>query len=889
MFQLRRLFATLLPFLILLGAYASKEGYSQDESTKAFLTWFKDMGGKAKEVTVGISKDMGRGVFATNTLKQDDMVLSVPLSMCMCRDTALHDKSKRVRNAYRSLRNDEDLVALFILRELAKGSDSRFEPYLAVLPKRVPLTMFFSDAELKALQNPRRTSEAKRRARQLKNRFKQLGKQVKALFKDIPENRRLDKYKNYAWAIAVVGSRALSMSGKKYLVPFADMFNYAPHHEEREANNGAEFLRYHKVQNGHFNVFADRACDGGEQLVEDYGDNTNTLYINHHGFVVEENPFDCVEVIMPQVRRDERLRHKLADRMRMNNRRPMCLQPGKPLPKEVSDHVKLMAFPDDHIETCLDVLGKDKQKKVTETAYQKCFAGLSEQILSRSRRLFNELLKNALKSYSTTYEDDKALIASTGKKGARGLLAVELSYHDEVAIRYRMSQKRLLSLLIVEHGARTSASENKVDRKNSKEEKNSGGAKQLTPEEEFASDEKKAKEFNDWFAKFNAPVNKIKAAAVPGMRIGTITTEHVKAEEVYLGVPVESIMDSSSARQCDHLGPMFSELLAKHPRGDAFHELLIHLVYERFVRKEKSFWWPYLNVIPSLPEMHAPAVAWTDYELDQLTGSLVLPHVKAYKDKIRRKYKGVKKHLFSKYSEYLPPNVYSYDNYRWAHAILDSRRIWWNGEGHLTPMLDLINCMEGPDPSRVHSTRLDGRGRNAITKAPWEFKKGEQLFEPYGQANHIYLMYHGFLLDLNSHDCVQVSLDVNPDDPEFDEKTSLLKRRRITNSPSMETCLAVGNIQEQVYEFVGVAHGASTRKQKYGMLVSVLQKKLDLYPTSLKEDEDLLDKGKMKSGTTLNYHLKTAIRFRASEKRLLLGLIKYLKGKGADLSMKVEL
>ena len=40
-------------------------------------------------------------------------------------------------------------------------------------------------------------------------------------------------------------------------------------------------------------------------------------------------------------------------------------------------------------------------------------------------------------------------------------------------------------------------------------------------------------------------------------------------------------------------------------------------------------------------------------------------------------------------------------------------------------MLDLINCMEGPDPSRVHSTRLDNTGKNAITKAPWEFKKGE--------------------------------------------------------------------------------------------------------------------------------------------------------------------
>ena len=64
------------------------------------------------------------------------------------------------------------------------------------------------------------------------------------------EKNRVNKYNDYAWAVAVVGSRALSMSGTKYLVPFADMFNYAPHHEEREANNGAEFLRYHKVQGG---------------------------------------------------------------------------------------------------------------------------------------------------------------------------------------------------------------------------------------------------------------------------------------------------------------------------------------------------------------------------------------------------------------------------------------------------------------------------------------------------------------------------------------------------------------------------------------------------------------------------------------------------------------
>ena len=847
--------------------------YTQDESTKSFLSWFKDMGALAQGVTVGESADMGRGIFATKSVVQDDLVLSVPLTMCMCRKTALQDKSKRVRKAYNALRDDEDLVALFILREKAKGSNSRFEPYLSVLPKRVPLTMFFSDSELKALQSPKRVSEAKKRERQLKKRFKNVQPQLGALFKDIPEDKKLNKFEHYAWAVAIVGSRALSMMGTKYLVPFADMFNYAPHHEERAANNGAEFLRYHKVQNGKFNVYADRACRAGAQLVEDYGDNSNTLYINHHGFVVEENPFDCVDVQMPQVSREERMRHKLASRMKMNARRAHCLTPGQPLSKEVNDHMKMLAFPEDWVEKCLQVLGNDKAKPVPRSGYNACFEDVDDNVLARARRLFIDTLKSALKAYPTTYDEDKALLASSGKTSVGGLFNMELTYHEKIAIQYRSSQKRLLSLLIVEHGARSSASDNANDKKAG------GQSRQITEEEELASDSKKAKAFNEWFEKFHAPVNKIQAAAVPGMRIGTITTEHVKAEEVYLAVPVESIMDSASARRCDKLGPMFEELLQKHPRGDAFHELLIHLIYERFVRGESSFWWPYLNVIPSLPEMHAPAVAWTESELDELKGSEIFGALKAYKDKIRRKFQGVKKHLFSEYSHYLPPDTYNYDNYRWAHAILDSRRIWWNGEGHLTPMLDLINCMEGPDPSRVHSTRLDRRSENAITKAPWEFKKGEQLFEPYGQANHIYVMYHGFLLDQNSHDCVQIQLQVNPDDPDFDEKKKQLSRQRISRSSTLEACVAVGNVREEIYSFLGVSHGVKDRQQKYRLLLQELKTKLKLYPTTLEEDERLLDSGKTSDGEPMNYHYRTAVRFRKSEKQLLGELIEYLKGK----------
>ena len=66
----------------------------------------------------------------------------------------------------------------------------------------------------------------------------------------------------------------------------------------------------------------------------------------------------------------------------------------------------------------------------------------------------------------------------------------------------------------------------------------------------------------------------------------------------------------------------------------------------------------------------------------------------------------------------LPETEFNFANYKWAYGILDSRSIWWNGERHLVPMLDLINCAEGPDKDRVHSTVLDDSVRAARAAVP---------------------------------------------------------------------------------------------------------------------------------------------------------------------------
>jgi hypothetical protein len=117
----------------------------------------------------------------------------------------------------------------------------------------------------------------------------------------------------------------------------------------------------------------------------------------------------------------------------------------------------------------------------------------------------------------------------------------------------------------------------------------------------------------------------------------------------------------------------------------------------------------------------------------------------------------------------------------------------------------------------------------AITYAPWEFAKGEQVFENYGQPNHIYFMYHGFSLagtasdepngglnkllsrtslaapnsDMsaivdhgigNTHDCLQIKLEISQDEfvaLDTSKIMPLVQKYDIRDPRTMNTCLSV--------------------------------------------------------------------------------------------------
>lgn len=63
------------------------------------------------------------------------------------------------------------------------------------------------------------------------------------------------------------------------------MFNYSPHPDTRSAESGEFYLLHHKLHSDSLEVLVDRDTPKGSQMFEDYGDNPNALYLDHHGFV----------------------------------------------------------------------------------------------------------------------------------------------------------------------------------------------------------------------------------------------------------------------------------------------------------------------------------------------------------------------------------------------------------------------------------------------------------------------------------------------------------------------------------------------------------------------------------------------------------------------------
>lgn len=117
------------------------------------VKWVKCNGGVAEYVTINKFENMGYGLQATKNLSKGEVICSMPKTLMMTVENVKQSSLKQLYNSDPILKNmDNVALALFLVLEYLKGTNSFWHPYIATLPGYHNTILYFTLDELKELE-----------------------------------------------------------------------------------------------------------------------------------------------------------------------------------------------------------------------------------------------------------------------------------------------------------------------------------------------------------------------------------------------------------------------------------------------------------------------------------------------------------------------------------------------------------------------------------------------------------------------------------------------------------------------------------------------------------------------------------------------------------------
>ncbi|KAL7539996.1 hypothetical protein ACHAXR_009784 [Thalassiosira sp. AJA248-18] len=401
---------------------------------------------------------------------------------------------------------------------------------------------------------------------------------------------------------------------------------------------------------------------------------------------------------------------------------------------------------------------------------------------------------------------------------------------------------------------------------------------------------------------------------------GLLARRSINDGDELLKIPMDLCITRKSARKA----------LGKDALQEGINEYLAvacQLIHEKYVLGEKSFFDPYMGVLPEVEEVN-PTFTWPEEDLAFLAGSPVVAATKSLQMKLKREYDdllGGEDGLIAKFPDRFPAEHFTYENWVWAFTMLFSRAIRLRnlqvGERlAMVPYADLIN----------HSA-FSGAFIDARESGDWLFKNGEeevilyadrgyrqmeQIYISYGQkSNAELLLLYGFALERNPYNSVDVTVSIAPrtaavaaanegidEDPLATEKIDFLARvgrDQTVDFPCYADRYPIEMLEylrlmmmtpedtrgKPLEEFdfsrtISPANEAAVLKS----VVAAVKYQLGLFPQTEEDDAAIIkDKGMFR---LFSYNQRMAVRHRRNEKRLLkrtlAALEKQIRTKGLD-------
>ncbi|KAG8662558.1 hypothetical protein MANES_01G124000v8 [Manihot esculenta] len=315
---------------------------AEPETLEGFLAWAAELGisdslhnfqSQKPRICLGNSLVVsffpdagGRGLGAARDLRKGELILRVPKSALLTRDSLLKDGIlSSAANGHRCL-SPTQIMTVCLLYEMGKGKNSFWYPYLKHLPRSYEILATFSEFEKQALQ----VDDAVWTTEKAISKAETEWKQATLLMQELKLKPRLLSLRAWIWASATISSRTLHIPWDEVgcLCPVGDLFNYAaPGGESKDIENVENLMHSSSLQDdslssGHstdsllverYDAQLQRLTDGGydddigaycfyarnnykkgEQVLLSYGTYTNLELLEHYGFLLNKNPNDKV-------------------------------------------------------------------------------------------------------------------------------------------------------------------------------------------------------------------------------------------------------------------------------------------------------------------------------------------------------------------------------------------------------------------------------------------------------------------------------------------------------------------------------------------------------------------------------------------------------------------
>eukprot|EP01029_Cantina_marsupialis_P002101 TRINITY_DN1191_c0_g1_i1.p1 TRINITY_DN1191_c0_g1~~TRINITY_DN1191_c0_g1_i1.p1 ORF type:complete len:717 (+),score=170.75 TRINITY_DN1191_c0_g1_i1:39-2189(+) len=248
---------------------------------------------------------------------------------------------------------------------------------------------------------------------------------------------------------------------------------------------------------------------------------------------------------------------------------------------------------------------------------------------------------------------------------------------------------------------------------------------------------------------------------------GMIANQRIEADEEFASIPLNLVLTEDVAI-ASPLGQAIKKLNLTWDEIGRY-TMYVFMIHQKFCG---GFYQTYLK---SIPDRYTDPIWWSEEQRQAIKGSNLYLAVRNRQKHFKKVYKSFFPALFDSHPEIFDKDVFTYENFIWAHSAFASRGFPYSlgpsvedlpkciegtvslddhkGTGCMLPMLDVSNHKYR---AKISWIKRDGRLRFVAGEA---VEKGEQIYNNYGpKGNEEFLVSYGFCLDPNPQDSVCIVL-----------------------------------------------------------------------------------------------------------------------------------